>query len=459
MTNWLRRFGMPFIFAAMLAAGIGMVGPVSVLAAPAGGAGGLSDLEGHWARKNVELLVSKGIIDGFPNGTFRPEGLVSRVQFTKMLVIALGYDEDARILGGIPSGFSDVADNFWGKGYIEAARELGIVNGYRGGVFLPGREITRAEVTAMLMRALGWNDKNQTGTPSGIRQELAFKDRDRLPDWAVAFVSEAVNRGLVSGFEDGTFGPDRPTSRAEAATMIVRMMDARSTAFDLKGELVSVDTLTRFMTIQSGGTPYRMPVANGARLYRNGQAVLLGRFRPLDEVFLVITDGSVQFAEARYIDLQAVVSRRENSTLVVLPSGFESTRRVYLAPDARVFLNGSPAKIASLAAGDRVYLVFRSTDGLVRIVDAGRFDLEGEIIEVQAASKGGSPDAAAMISVRLADGSERSVLLPAGIAIVREGSRISPGQMNPGDTAGIALASALNAEGLPFASYVELNMR
>ncbi|MEK0313480.1 NEAT domain-containing protein [Cohnella sp. 56] len=110
---------------------------------------------------------------------------------------------------------TDIA-NHWAKDAIERAVKLGIVGGYANGTFVPGGEVTRAEFTAMLVRALGL-DTAEAG-------ELTLKDKDQVPAWAKGYVSLAVARGIVGGYEDGTFRAGGKISRAELTVMIVRAL-------------------------------------------------------------------------------------------------------------------------------------------------------------------------------------------------------------------------------------------
>ena len=86
MKHWKR--GLCGLLAAVLMAPVG-------LAAPVNGEKGLSDLEGHWAQKEVEAAVASGWVDGYSDGSFKPEKSITRAEFTKMLLDAIHLTPDS----------------------------------------------------------------------------------------------------------------------------------------------------------------------------------------------------------------------------------------------------------------------------------------------------------------------------------------------------------------------------
>ncbi|WP_419873664.1 S-layer homology domain-containing protein [Candidatus Pristimantibacillus sp. PTI5] len=111
--------------------------------------------------------------------------------------------------------FSDMV-NHWARTNVERAVELGIVNGYGDGTFMPGRSITRAEFTAMLVRALE--------IPAADSETAAFSDTADIPSWARAYARIAADRGFIKGYEDGSFRANQPVTRAEMTVILTRVL-------------------------------------------------------------------------------------------------------------------------------------------------------------------------------------------------------------------------------------------
>ncbi|HIW33340.1 MAG TPA: S-layer homology domain-containing protein [Candidatus Paenibacillus intestinavium] len=122
--------------------------------------------------------------------------------------------------------FSDVTDH-WAKDAINLAVAKSIVNGYTDGTFQPNKNITRAEFTKLIATALDLPVASN---------ELTFKDAASIQVWAVPFVKQAVNAGIITGYQDETFRANNNITRAEMAVMVVKALNIT--------ELASADELT-----------------------------------------------------------------------------------------------------------------------------------------------------------------------------------------------------------------------
>lgn len=171
-----------------------------------------TDLEGHWAKTYIESMAAKNAVNGYEDGTFKPEEKVTRAQFVKMLVSSL--EEKLEAYDG---SFTDVADGDWFAPYVAAAKKLGIASGYADGSFKPNKEISRTEMAVMLSSLT-----DEELTEEDVAKELTvFADADSIPSWAREAVAEVVKAGLMNG-DNGSFNPENPAARAEAATVIYR---------------------------------------------------------------------------------------------------------------------------------------------------------------------------------------------------------------------------------------------
>lgn len=179
--------------------------------------------EGAWYAETVNYFAATGIIDGYNDGTFRPECNVTRAEFATMLFNYLnrmdstGTDEPERIIV-----FSDVNEGDW---YYEAVMTLGnygLINGYSDGTFRPGNDITREEIAYIMYKFIG---------PRFIREEGAPEDAyiffpDVLADrWSADAINTLVYFGAIQGYPDGTFRPGNNATRAEAVTFLYNFFD------------------------------------------------------------------------------------------------------------------------------------------------------------------------------------------------------------------------------------------
>lgn len=128
-------------FSAMLCRALGI--------SPSEGAPSFPDLKGHWSEKYVIPLVEKGIIKGYPDGTFGPELKIKRSEIAAIMARALILPP----LIGKPT-FSDIDTTHWAFGFVEASVSQGLIKGYPDGTFLPENSATRAEACAIISRSM-----------------------------------------------------------------------------------------------------------------------------------------------------------------------------------------------------------------------------------------------------------------------------------------------------------------
>ena len=107
----------------------------------------------------VNVLMALGVVNGYPDGTYKPERVVTRAEMTKLLVEVLGYGQ----LASGTAAFSDTAGH-WAEGYIAIATGIGLVQGYPDGTFKPEATVTFDEAVTMVLRALGYTDASLPGS-------------------------------------------------------------------------------------------------------------------------------------------------------------------------------------------------------------------------------------------------------------------------------------------------------
>lgn len=143
------------------------------------------DIAGHWAERDIRTLVERGIIKGYPDGTFKPEHPITRAEFVSIVV---------RVLGLEPTGektFFDTIDH-WAKDVIAAAYERGIISGYSDTIFGADDLITREQMPAIIVNAF----KLQQG-----QERKMFGDEEEISTWAQEVVEIAASNGIISGYE------------------------------------------------------------------------------------------------------------------------------------------------------------------------------------------------------------------------------------------------------------------
>lgn len=169
----------------------------------------LTDISKNWAKDSIQRLVKAGVLNGYPDGTFRPDNYLTRAEFCIVICAAMDLSTS-----GVESPFADTADA-WAAPYIGAAYEAGYVNGKGGSLFGPEEWITREQMAVILCRA-----KGLTSTKAA-----SFTDADSISGWARDAVNAAAEAGILQGGSDGALRPQDRVTRAEMAVMVDRLLE------------------------------------------------------------------------------------------------------------------------------------------------------------------------------------------------------------------------------------------
>ncbi len=191
---------------------VGMVISMFLLAPFTGAtAAAFTDIHNHWAKQDINDLVNEGYIKGYPDNTFRPDRTISRAEFLTIIMNIKGLNASS---SGTDS-FSDIR-NHWARGLINRAVSEGIVvTSEYSGTFKPDQALKRSEAAAMMVRALGQPPSSSATT---------FADKSDV-DRSIyrGYIVSAYNLGLIAGYNDGTFRPSTPVTRAQSCAMLKKL--------------------------------------------------------------------------------------------------------------------------------------------------------------------------------------------------------------------------------------------
>ncbi|GAE88743.1 S-layer homology domain-containing protein [Acetivibrio straminisolvens] len=167
-----------------------------------------------WAKKQIEVLASKGVINGTSDTTFTPQADITRADFMILLVKALGLTAD------VTSNFDDVSEKDYYYEYVGIAKELGITTGVGDNKFNPKAKITRQDMMVLTTNALKIAGKiSSPGTSADVER---FSDKAQIASYAVEGVATLVKEGIVVG-SGNIINPKGNASRAELAAIIYKI--------------------------------------------------------------------------------------------------------------------------------------------------------------------------------------------------------------------------------------------
>ncbi|EKN66845.1 S-layer homology domain-containing protein [Schinkia azotoformans] len=177
--------------------------------------------------KKVEGTVHKAYISGYPDGTFKPANSISRAEMASLL--SRVYDGELKE-NTSPTSYVDIPAGHWAMTSIEKAQLTGLMRGYSDHTFGPNKSITRAEMAAIVSR---WLKLEGTGSSSA---------KDIQGHWAEQAIMLVDKANIMNGMPDGTFQPNKPLSRAEAVTIVNRILKRGPLYGDVKPTFIDVPT-------------------------------------------------------------------------------------------------------------------------------------------------------------------------------------------------------------------------
>jgi len=274
------------------------------------------DIQGHWAKSPILALFLEGVLNGYPDGTFRPDGLLTRAEFAKMMVLALKLSP---IPSSVPT-FPDVPKDHWGYAYIETASKAGLFKGYPDGTFRPEEMLTREHIITVIARNAGWKIVSPS-VPS-------FPDLT-AEHWAYPYVETALEEGFLDRSDrhiiQDLWGPGLPATRGQTALLLARLVysfekrgDRAIIKADSGGGLVPVEVIRQHV-------PAFHLYGDGTFIALREGFVRTGRMsyaRALDQIILFASYGFFQMrdlyepaqqvydASSTYIELNLVKGQK-----------------------------------------------------------------------------------------------------------------------------------------------------
>ena len=174
-----------------------------------------ADIENHWAKKYITYLEENDILSAFKEEKFNPNKYITRAELLTMLVKmkklkTIAYNDS----------FKDVSQDHPYADIIQTAYENKIIDGYGDGTFRPDNEISRAEMSVMLISLAKGEDISDDEIDTILS---IFKDKSKIPQWSKKYMAWTVKNKLIEGY-DGYINAKRNISRSEICTILYKIM-------------------------------------------------------------------------------------------------------------------------------------------------------------------------------------------------------------------------------------------
>ncbi|KXG75203.1 Endo-1,4-beta-xylanase A [Fervidicola ferrireducens] len=395
---------------------------------------GFSDTADHWAEASIERAFAMGIMVG-ERGRFFPERPVSREEALAVLVRMMGnisISSDNRGRPGNPNASA------WATPYVDSAFRLGLLDRKENQMDFKSTA-KREEVFTWAARALKIAPQSNAG------DALFFKDSAEIERERLPYIAALVKKGIIGGW-DGSLRPKDLMTRAELAALVDRIKGEK--AFNLsmfRGWVNSIDRIGSSDVVYTvrteDGPVYDLKVIPGKTdfpVIKKGRIYGSGTLKIGDYVEIVAKGNEVLYAEVSNYTVQKVSGElselRDGRAYIKVDGGNIFTFELPNFPE--VYVDGKKAKVEDLLPGVEV-TAWAVNDKLYRLearsfyepMNQGGFSelpLEGTVKEI-------SVDEGVYEVVVSSRGGEKSLLLSPSDAVLKDGLRVSPSALKPGD--------------------------
>lgn len=334
----------------------------------------------EWAIRHIASLAAKRVFEGYEDGTFQPRKPITRIEAITAAVRLMGLREQAESPAEMNSNlnFKDAAkikEKYpWAVGYVAVAAENDLFLETDNEVN-PDKPADRLWATTLLVKAL----KLENEAMAKMNTKLSFADAREIPAGSVGYVAVAVEKGLINGYEDNTFRPNRPVTRAELAALLDRtgtqLPDYNNNV--VNGQVSALNG--NVLTVVKAGQTKQIALHSDVVVLRNGARVNASDLKVGDEVKVTLYNNTATLIEVtkpveqenQYLTAQGVVNSVNGNVVSVVKTGETAATQYVLHPNSVIIRGGTQVNASALKAGDEVKLyIINNTVSIVEVTKA-----------------------------------------------------------------------------------------
>lgn len=285
----------------------------------------LNEKDWQWAYNHIVRLASKQVFNGYEDGSFKPQNKITRIEAIVAAVRLLGLKDEAESADNQKAelnfkDFKQVQKKYpWAVGYLKVALEQDLFEESETSV-KPEQPADRLWASILLVKALKLEDEAKTK----MGAKLPFRDADQIPAGSVGYVAEAIDKGLITGYSDNTFKPNKPVTRAELAALLDRADEQLpdQDALAINGTVQSVSG-TSLQVKKTDGTTAALTLDANVFIFRNNVKSAPSALQAGDEVLVRTYQGKVVFIEVTKTAEQAATKTDQGTvgTITLNSSG------------------------------------------------------------------------------------------------------------------------------------------
>lgn len=377
--------------------------------------------EDHWAAESINAMVDLGLIAGYPDGTFGPSTAVTKQDSLILGARILGAveEENRKYVDAAAAEYAATLSNY----DIYSAREvsyllnLGVLtlrelDSYIGSN-VKGTPLTRAEAAVLITKLMGKEDEALSNTVF----VLNYTDANEISDEDTPYIDFVSKQGIMQGMDDNTFAPNGEITRAQMATIMLRIYEKLELDY-VNVILISAADYTFKATYNNKEVEYEIPDNTVVKL--NNEVIPLNQLPTGSDLHIIFQNGLIRFIETYTTDLQesfsgtiASISNIGGIRSLSLNVG-GTTDKYYLSENCAIKIDGAVGSFAELKNGYYVTVVKKGDELISVTTSASSSTVKGTIQGINVT--------AGTIDVLLNDNTENTYTISEDTRITRDGA-------------------------------------
>ncbi len=427
----------------------GFIAGVSILSmATTAMAATFSDIKGtgyEWSLPYVEEMTEKGLISGYPDGTYKPEKTVSKLEALCLFAHAMGSNSEsnAKALEYATEKHGEFVDSLelnFGKSEVAFMLYRGVLSETEAKAYLSGdvknEAMLRYEAATIITKAMG----GEAEAKGNLVFDLDYTDVSEIPATAKKYVYYVTDKGVMSGMTDGSFSPNTPVLRAQVAAMLKNTVDAMKLSFS-EAVISSIDTKAMTISLEyADGQFDELTFSENTAFYLAGEKIQaknvptgVNSIVTANEQGVVTVDIESSVPDATIGVIFNSYSSKEGITYIsaTLPDLSEVKTYECVSGISNITKNGNSATIRDFKAGD--YLELETSKGLVTSITGVDKDTTISSATIESISyDGANPTITISHADELYDG--MSLSISDDVRVIKGGASANMTEVYRGDT-------------------------
>ncbi|BBI35047.1 S-layer homology domain-containing protein [Cohnella abietis] len=324
--------------------------------------GDLNEQQWKWAYDHIIRLAAQGVFNGYEDGNFKPQNNISRIEALVAAVRLLGLKEEAEKPENMNAtlnfkDFDQLKKKYgWAVGYVTVALENDLFS-ENDSLIQADKPANRLWASVLLVKAL----KLESEAKKKMDTVLPFRDTKDIPAGSVGYIAVALEKKLITGYNDNTFQPNRPVSRAELAALLDRVdqqLPGDQGAQAITGTIQAIANGSMIMK-RADNTTVSVPVDANVFIFRKDVKAPLSALQVGDEalvrtfqgkaVFIEVTkvaSASYQIMDAGIVSSFSLNAQGKIATISIAKDNNGTLQRIIYNVDANATISGNSGVLA-----------------------------------------------------------------------------------------------------------------